>query len=72
MTATNCNRRSGEKPNSIADTVPPPAKKRGRKSTTAGQAPAKKIKLDFRHDRGTGHVLTLGQVQFQNRPMNFV
>jgi len=52
---------SGEKPNSIADTVPPPAKKRGRKSTTAGQAPAKKIKLDFRHDRGTGHVLTLGQ-----------
>lgn len=36
-----------------------PSRKRGRAAKTA--APAKKIKLDFRHSRGFGHVLTLGQ-----------
>jgi len=37
-----------------------PSRKRGRPSKT--DAPlAKKVKLDFRHNRGFGHVLTLGQ-----------
>lgn len=49
---------SEEKQNSSSSAAP---KKRGRKSAAAGALPAKKIKLDFRHDRGTGHVLTLGQ-----------
>merc|ERR1719318_381484 len=39
------------------------AKKRGRKSNAflAQQTPVKKLKLDFRHSRGHGQVLTVGQ-----------
>eukprot|EP00088_Acartia_fossae_P007766 TRINITY_DN13641_c0_g1_i1.p1 TRINITY_DN13641_c0_g1~~TRINITY_DN13641_c0_g1_i1.p1 ORF type:complete len:441 (+),score=87.17 TRINITY_DN13641_c0_g1_i1:57-1379(+) len=37
-----------------------PSRKRGRKPKSEAP-PAKKIKLDFRHNRGSGHVLTLGQ-----------
>ena len=35
-------------------------RKRGRNSKVEGSV--KKLKLDFRHNRGFGHVLTLGQV----------
>jgi len=50
----------------VAAPPPPPtstAKKRGRKSaaTLAKQVPVKKLKLGFRHDRGGGYVLTVGQ-----------
>ncbi|XP_023342509.1 regulator of chromosome condensation [Eurytemora carolleeae] len=37
----------------------PPSRKRGRQSIVEGSV--KKLKLDFRHNRGFGHVLTLGQ-----------
>jgi len=40
---------------------PPVLKKRGRPSrSSVSDAPAKKIKLDFRHSRGSGNVLTIG------------
>eukprot|EP00092_Neocalanus_flemingeri_P036995 GFUD01040278.1.p1 GENE.GFUD01040278.1~~GFUD01040278.1.p1 ORF type:complete len:513 (-),score=145.40 GFUD01040278.1:94-1632(-) len=50
-----------------APAAPPPptstAKKRGRKSAAvlALEEPVKKLKLGFRHDRGHGQVLTVGQ-----------
>jgi len=53
---------SGEKENKAKplDSEVSVAKKRGRPSKAA-ETPAKKFKLDFRHKRGFGHVLTLGQ-----------
>jgi len=40
---------------------PPVLKKRGRPSkSSVSDVPAKKIKLDFRHSRGSGQVLTIG------------
>ena len=43
--------------------APPTAVKRGRKSNAAiaQETPAKKLKLEFRHTRGHGKVLTVGQ-----------
>ena len=60
---------TGRRGRKSAATAGPPlaasslAKKRGRKSAAvlAEQLPVKKLKLDFRHARGHGHLLTVGQ-----------
>lgn len=43
----------------VASPRPDNPRKRGRKPKV--DVPVKKLKLDFRHDRGIGHVLTVGQ-----------
>jgi len=50
--------------NGVTDEVvgsPRPENPRKRGRPTKTEVPVKKVKLDFRHDRGCGHVLTLGQ-----------
>ena len=59
-------KKKGRKSTASSSAPPPPAPtavKRGSKSSAAvaQETPAKKLKLDFRHSRGHGKVLTVGQ-----------
>lgn len=59
-------KKKGRKSAASSSAPPPPAPtavKRGRKSSAAvaQETPAKKLKLEFRHTRGHGKVLTVGQ-----------
>ena len=63
---TQSNKKTGRKSTATGSApplAPPTAVKRGRKSNAAiaQETPAKKLKLEFRHTRGHGKVLTVGQ-----------